>query len=431
MGRRPAVGLARLPCCGVGPGSLPWGGPGSRPRGGAGSLLRGGPVPCRGVGPVPCRGVGPVPAVGWARFPAVGLGRCPAAGSGRFAAVAWGRFPAVGWGRSLSAGRRRPWRGRRPRNRRGGGNPERCARCLGAPAGRRQRGLARDERALEQPAAAADQQHEDGRHHRGPEDARDPLREARAQARRGRRELAVMDDAGHDGGHEEGEGGHREEEVDRAAPDAEHGGERAHDDEEPEQVARLLARDHGDAPRRRRWRRSARAPPSTWTSCPASAAARPTGRPSRPSGRPPGRPRSDAQDLAARAWPAVEVIGPGRAGRSRSHPGTRAPGRHAARAGPRAAVPRADARPGVNLGTGPRPSPAPRPCPSPGPASAASRVRYRAVPAVADRRRLVASHQPRVALAELGRRAWDRAVAPTPMVWSLLERVMHESLSSP
>jgi len=55
-----------------------------------------------------------------------------------------------------------------------------------------------------------------------------------------------MDDAGRHSGHVEGEGGHREEEVNRAAPDAEHGGERADDDKGPEQVAWLLARDHGD-----------------------------------------------------------------------------------------------------------------------------------------------------------------------------------------
>ena len=44
--------------------------------------------------------------------------------------------------------------------------------------------------------------------------------------------LAVMDDAGRHGGREEGEGGHREEKVNRAAPDAKHGGKQADDDEE-------------------------------------------------------------------------------------------------------------------------------------------------------------------------------------------------------
>ena len=55
-----------------------------------------------------------------------------------------------------------------------------------------------------------------------------------------------MDLAGHDGRHEEREGGGREEQVDLAAPDAERSGDRAHDDEEPEQAPRFLAGHQGD-----------------------------------------------------------------------------------------------------------------------------------------------------------------------------------------
>jgi hypothetical protein len=55
-----------------------------------------------------------------------------------------------------------------------------------------------------------------------------------------------VDLAGHDGRHEEREGGCGEEQVDLAAPYAKRGSDRAHDDEEPEQAPRLLAGHQGD-----------------------------------------------------------------------------------------------------------------------------------------------------------------------------------------
>ena len=283
----------------------------------------------------------------------------------------------------------------------------------------------------------------------------DPLREARAEPGRGRRELAVMDDAGHHGGHEEGEGGHREEQVDRAAPDAEHGGERAHDDEEPEQVAWLLAAIRVTA------MPTTVAPVSTSTAVSVDIvpSQRSTGADRRPVASKPvlagaaGRPRAGRRHCpaATAGRPRARLAGrirrrpPG--GPRRSSAGWSAPGGRGAVAGPAA---RAVGRPEFRArdrgrgepGCAPRPSrplesrpprpgrvaaPAPaagsQPRPAAGPACA--------VPAAGDRRRLVASRQPRVALAELGRRAWDRAGAPTQVVWSLLERVMHETLSSP
>ena len=58
-------------------------------------------------------------------------------------------------------------------------------------------------------------------------------------------------------------------------------------------------------------------------------------------------------------------------------------------------------------------------------------VRRRAPLAVGDSRRYAPSPQARVAHAERDRLVWDRAVAPTQVVCSLLERVTHETLSSP
>ena len=55
-----------------------------------------------------------------------------------------------------------------------------------------------------------------------------------------------MDNAGRHGGHEERKGGHGEEQVDRAAPDAKHGDKQSGDDEAAEQVTGLRARHHGE-----------------------------------------------------------------------------------------------------------------------------------------------------------------------------------------
>ena len=144
-----------------------------------------------------------------------------------------------------------------------------------------------------------------------------------------------MDLAGHDGGHEERQGGHREEEVDLAALDAERGGDRAHDDEEPEQVARLLPGYQGDHDAEQG------APASTSTAVRVDIL--PSQRISPPAAGRRGRRRPAAWPAAVRRGPSPHDRGrPAKSsgsGPRRSQPsdsGERAPGRRAAPAGRRA-----------------------------------------------------------------------------------------------
>ena len=167
-------GLGRLPGARCGPrgGWVRWraprvplgsGRPGSRPAGG--------PVPCRGVGPVlsaPAgRGVGPVPG----------------------------------------AGRRRPSGPRRPRSRRSAGG-RKPGSAPGGPAARARRGgRARDELAPSSQRPPPTSSTRMVATTTGKKMPADPLREAGAQARRGRSELAVMDDAGRHGGQKKARAG--------------------------------------------------------------------------------------------------------------------------------------------------------------------------------------------------------------------------------
>ena len=191
-----------------------------------------------------CRGAGPVPSDGgWAGPALPGSWAGPAlpgswAGSARTGSRAGRRRARHGVVEGVVGG---PGIDGRPPVARPGA---RVAR--GWPPARGKRGLSADELPAEQPAATPDQHDDDGRHHRGKEHASDPLGEARGEPRRGRAELGVVDLAGHDGRHEEREGGSGEEQVDLAAPDAKRGRDGAHDDEEPEQATGLLAGHQGD-----------------------------------------------------------------------------------------------------------------------------------------------------------------------------------------